>query len=88
MKTYGWKEVLFLTFPSFGANVGERLHSFLALLPQKEELLQFRKCLGRPAAGLDALEKRIFAPLSKFELQLFCFLVIGALTGVPRLRVC
>ena len=88
MKRYGWKDVLFRTFPSFGANVDERLHTFLALLPQKEALFQFRKYLGSSAAGLDALEKRIFALLSKFELQPFFFLVIGTLTEVPRLRVC
>jgi len=69
--------------PSFGANVGEKLHSFLALLPQKEALLQFCKCLESTAPGLDALEKRIFAPLSKFEFRSFSFLVIGALTGIP-----
>ena len=60
--------------PNFGANVDGRLHPFLALLPQKEALLQFRKCLGKPASCLDALEKRIFATLSKFEIRFLAFL--------------
>jgi hypothetical protein len=69
--------------PSFGANVGDRLHTFLAVLPQKEEMLQFRKCLGSTAAGLEALEKRIIEPTETFKIRSFYFLVIGALTKVP-----
>jgi len=73
MKTYGWKEILFRAFP-VSVLMYVKDHSFLASLQQKEAMLQFRKCLGSPAAGLDALEKKIFEPLSKFELRSFAFL--------------